>query len=212
MTVFPDGREAPMSEHILPEDGTPEQIDAATKALLDQWTADLKFVTGKLAELEQSGDFAGKLNLDALGLMAAIQFCAVDSRCKAGLTMDPWMQPVQDSVIANGPAQPFLDMFSSGWTTAKNSDRFRQFLLGKHGDTIYFTIDGTQHYDFSDLPGLSPLAPALGLKGPLNEKEVFAIVSTVTTDFFDAALKGELHDLQAVISSFPENKLSFINN
>lgn len=41
---------------------------------------------------------------------------------------------------------------------------------------------GTAHYDFSDLPLLSPLAPRLGLKGPITNDDLLS--------FFDITLKG----------------------
>jgi len=52
------------------------------------------------------------------------------------------------------------------------------------------SIDGTTHYDFSDLPLLSPLAPQLGLKGPINGKRVTMIVDDYLLSFFETALNG----------------------
>jgi hypothetical protein len=52
------------------------------------------------------------------------------------------------------------------------------------------SIDGTAHYDFSDVPLLSPLAPRLGLKGPINGRRVTTIVNDYLLSFFDATLEG----------------------
>jgi len=52
------------------------------------------------------------------------------------------------------------------------------------------TIKGTSHYDFSDLPFLSPLAAQMGLKGPLNGKRVTQIINNFSLAFFDLELKG----------------------
>ncbi len=56
-------------------------------------------------------------------------------------------------------------------------------------------IEGTAHYDFSDLPLLSPLAPVLGLKGPINGKRVTTIVDDYLLSFFDMTLKGDESNL-----------------
>jgi hypothetical protein len=57
------------------------------------------------------------------------------------------------------------------------------------------SIDGTAHYDFSDIPLLSPLAPRLGLKGPINGQRVTAIINDYLLSFFDSTLRGIPTDL-----------------
>ncbi|KPV48706.1 hypothetical protein SE17_36620, partial [Kouleothrix aurantiaca] len=52
------------------------------------------------------------------------------------------------------------------------------------------TIRGTKHYDFTMLPLLSPLAPALGLKGPLNGERTIQIITSYLLAFFDHHLKA----------------------
>ena len=53
------------------------------------------------------------------------------------------------------------------------------------------SINSTKHYDFSDLPLLSPIAPQLGLKGPLNGKRVTEIVDSYLLDFFELTLNNQ---------------------
>jgi hypothetical protein len=57
------------------------------------------------------------------------------------------------------------------------------------------SIDGTTHYDFSDLPLLSPLAPRLGLKGPINGKYVNALINDYLLSFFDMTLRNKAVNL-----------------
>ena len=47
-----------------------------------------------------------------------------------------------------------------------------------------------KHYDFTLLPLLTPLAPALGLKGPLSAERVLPITTNYLVAFFDYYLKG----------------------
>lgn len=67
-------------------------------------------------------------------------------------------------------------------------------------------IEGTSHYDFSDLPLLSPLAPQLGLKGPINGKRVTVILEDYLLSFFDATLKGKPSGLFEDPSPYEEVK------
>ncbi|MFN3492771.1 MAG: hypothetical protein ACK40V_11195, partial [Anaerolineales bacterium] len=113
-------------------------------------------------------------------------------RCKAVLGMDPFMRPVSAEIIANGISQPAFFMFSQDWTDrteSKNNQLFNMFYPKLSGGLGVITITGTKHYDFSDLPLLSPIAPQLGLKGPLNGKRVTEIVNVYLIDFFELTLK-----------------------
>ena len=82
---------------------------------------------------------------------------------------------------------------------------FHKFIPNVPEALGVITIQGTTHYDFSDLPLLSPLAPKLGLKGPINGKRVTAIVNDYLLSFFDRTLKGVPTDLfQGQIQKYNE--------
>jgi hypothetical protein len=117
--------------------------------------------------------------------------CAADARCDAVLTQDAWLGPVPDEVLAAGLTQPLLALRSETWATAENDARLDTLLAASAGHAQVATIAGTKHYDFTLLPLLTPLAPALGLKGPLDGARVLQITTDFLVDFFDATLKGE---------------------
>jgi hypothetical protein len=107
--------------------------------------------------------------------------------------MDPFMRPVSIEVLGNGVSQSAFFMFSQRWADdvdSRNNELFRPFILNVPKSLGVISIDGTAHYDFSDLPLLSPLAPRLGLKGPINGKRVTAIINDYLLSFFDVTLKG----------------------
>src|SRR3990172_12786396 len=114
-------------------------------------------------------------------------FCGKDPRCKAVLGMDPWMRPVSAEVISGGVRQPAFFMFSEQWAQDvgnrnKNNLLLDQFLPNNSDSRGVIEILGTAHLDFSDLPLLSPIAPLLGLKGPLNGERVIEIVDAYLVD------------------------------
>lgn len=201
VTVFEDGSIAPNNPNALPANANDPNYEAVAQKLVDQWAGDLGYSLDILSnsDTELSKRFSNKLDLNNIGVYghstgggAAIQFCGTDPRCKAVLGMDPFMRPVSAEVIANGVSQPSFFMFSQGWaddTDSKNNQLFNKFYPNVSNSLGAISIDGTKHYDFSDIPLLSPIAPQLGLKGPLNGKRVTEIVNTYLIDFFEQTLR-----------------------
>jgi predicted dienelactone hydrolase len=198
VTVFNDGRIARNNPQALPVGAPPEVLKAAGNRLVQQWAGDLGFVLDELTLLNQVGEWRGKLDLEHVGVFghstgggATIEFCARDSRCIAGLALDAYLAPVSDELITHGPQQPFLFLYSEAWPSDANDQRFNSLRVGM-GDHVYaYTLKGTDHYDFTDLPMLTPLATWLGLKGPLPASRVLPIIDAFELAFFDQYLKGE---------------------
>ncbi len=206
-TVFPDGRIAYNNPKALPEGAPDAEYEIAARKLVDQWSHDLGYTLDHLNGRNNKADdsFYSKLDFERVGVYghstgggAAIQFCGTDSRCKALLGMDPFMRPVSAEVIENGVSQPSFFMFSQGWADlvdSKNNQLFDLFRPNVTDSKGAISINGTKHFDFSDLPLLSPIAPLLGLKGPLNGPRVTEIVNTYLIDFFDMTLNGKSSEL-----------------
>lgn len=205
VTVFPDGTVVANNPNALPADENDPGYEIAVRKLAAQWAGDISFV---LDQLEDSAGEAGKffsrkIDLDQIGVYghstgggAAIQFCGTDPRCIAVLGMDPWMRPVSANVIASGVSQPSFFMFSQEWAEIvgnanKNNELFGDFYANNSSNHGAIEILGTKHLDFSDLPLLSPIAPLLGLKGPLNGSRVTEIVNSYLIDFFEMTLMNK---------------------
>jgi predicted dienelactone hydrolase len=203
ITVFPDGTIAPNNPKALPENADDPNYEVVARKLVNQWAGDLAFVLGQFQGFDKDTGsiFYQKLDMERVGVYghstgggAAVQFCGVDPRCKAVLGMDPFMRPVSAEVIENGISQPSFFMFSQGWTDlvdSKNNKLFEQFYPNITNNVGVISINGTKHFDFSDLPLLSPIAPQLGLKGPLNGKRVTRIVDSYLLDFFEMTLNNK---------------------
>ena len=219
-TVFPDGRIAYNNPQALPEGAPDAEYEIAARKLVDQWAHDLGYTLDHLNRRNnETGDsFYSKLDFERIGVYghstgggAAIQFCGTDSRCKALLGMDPFMRPVSAQVIENGVSQPSFFMFSQGWAElvdSKNNQLFDLFRPNVTDSKGAISINGTKHYDFSDLPLLSPIAPQLGLKGPLNGPRVTEIVNAYLIDFFELTLNRKSSYLfKGDFLDFPEVKI-----
>jgi len=219
VTVFEDGTIAKNNPSALPSGAPDEEYEIAAHKLADQWAGDMSFVLNFLSKPNSSvkSPFVGKFDFNHIGVYghstgggAAIQFCGMDTRCKALLGQDPFMRPVSYEVLENGITQPSFFMFSQVWAgeiDSRNNKLFNPFY-SKSADTYgALFIEGTAHYDFSDLPLLSPLAPQLGLKGPINGKRVTIIINDYLLSFFDMTLKGMPTDLFGNKSPYPEVKV-----
>jgi len=203
ITVFPDGTIALNNPKALPEDTDDPNYEVVARKLVNQWAEDMAYVLDQFQGFdEETGNlFFQKLDMKRIGVYghstgggAAIQFCGTDPRCKAILGMDPFMRPVSAEVIESGISQPSFFMFSQGWadlTDSKNNKLFNQFYPNITNNSGVIVIEGTKHFDFSDLPLLSPIAPQLGLKGPLNGKRVTMIVDSYLLDFFEMTLNNK---------------------
>jgi predicted dienelactone hydrolase len=218
-TIFPDGRIAYNNPKALPDGAPDAEYEIAARKLVNQWAGDLSFTLDNLVTGEHLP--ANSLDFNRIGVYghstgggAAIQFCGTDPRCKALLGMDPFMRPVSAQVLAKGVSQPSFFMFSQGWddlTDSKNNQLFNEFYPKVSDKKGAIAIQGTKHYDFSDLPLLSPIAPQLGLKGPLNGKRVTEIVDAYLIEFFEMTLNGKPSNLfNGNFSDFPEVKIKAV--
>jgi hypothetical protein len=207
ITVFNDGRIAHNNPSALPGGAPNEEYEMAARKLVQQWAGDLRYALDFLEEQDTAADspFYTSFDLSRVGVYghstgggAAIQFCGTDPRCKALLGMDPFMRPVSLKVLEDGVTQPAFFMFSQRWADevdSRNNMLFYRFVSNVPKAIGVISIDGTAHYDFSDLPLLSPLAPRLGLKGPIDGRRVTGIINDYLLSFFDGILKGLPMDL-----------------
>jgi pimeloyl-ACP methyl ester carboxylesterase len=204
VTVFPDGTVALNNPKALPRNpDDPNSNEVVARKLVDQWSGDMAFVLDQFQVFDNEVDnlFFQKLDMERIGVYghstgggAAIQLCGIDPRCKAVLGMDPFMWPVSAEVIENGFLQPSFFMFSQGWSDlvdSHNNKLFDQFYPNIKNNEGVISINGTKHFDFTDVPLLSPIAPQLGLKGPLNGKRVTQIVDAYLLDFFEMTLNNK---------------------
>jgi predicted dienelactone hydrolase len=218
-TVFPDGEIAHNNPKALPTGmGLPDQeFKYAANLLGEQWAADLDFILETMSKPDNSNALdllSNHIDIDRIGVIghstgggAAIQFCGYDSRCKAILVMDPYMDPVSKDLLETGVSTPLLSMFSEVWTNRREKNN-RQFsmLLSNTTDPIFtFSIIGTAHYDFSDLPALSPLAHALDLKGEIDGSRALRLINDFSLAYFNYYLKGDSNILFEELSTdYPE--------
>lgn len=209
LTNFPNGRVELLDRNILPDKELigEERYRRASLAVGDVWEQDMAFVLGRLAAGNVDSRFAGRLDLNRLGVFGhstgggtMSRLCARDARCKAGVGLDAWLGVTHDETLAAGSDRPILFLMSESWPTPQNNARMQQYRAGS-SQVTWLTIRRTGHYDFTDLPFLTPLAATIGLAGELDSYRVQEIVRTYTRAFFDLHLRGQSADQSAHQSS-----------
>lgn len=220
VTVFPDGEIAHNNPSALPAGAPDDEYEIAARKLVDQWAGDIAFTLDILGMRNSDirGSFFSAFDLNRIGVFghstgggAAVEFCGRNPRCKAVVGLDPFMRPVSLEVLENGLSQPSFFMFSQVWADdieSRNNELFFPFYEQAQHPLGVVSIQGTRHYDFTDLPMLSPIAPQLGLKGPINGREMVKIMNSYLVAFFEQTLRGKATDLLDNPSSeFPEIKV-----
>jgi len=215
MTVFPDGRAVGVDDNALPDEAEvgEKAYQGAAQKLIEVHAADLMFVLDALEGVDEEDDrFAGRLDLDRVGLFghsagggAVVTVCHADERCRAGAGLDPWVEPLPSNVISDGLAQPFLYVRSEEWTAFDNDRLLVDLYTHGGGGQSLASISGTEHWDFVAIPLLTPLAPQLGLKGPIKSERVIALTHDLLVSFFDTYLKGGTTiNMAGLKSRYPE--------
>lgn len=194
--TFADGTVVPNKRSLLPKSGTPEFMPAA-QLLEDVYARDVIFV---LDEVERrnagAAPLAGRLDMERVGFFghstgggAVVIACMRDRRCKALVGQDTWIEPVPDEIVAAGLDRPALYLVSEEWTGDENDARLTSFIDASAGAPQRISIPGAGHYDFTLIPLFSPLAPYLGLKGPIPAAEVMPLIDREMLRFYESELK-----------------------
>lgn len=180
-----------------PELVTPEEYQKASEALVATFAGDIVTILDELDEggAGQFAPIAASADLTRIGIFghstgggAAVSVCLEDERCDAVLGMDPWVEPLPDSVIRFSATKPSLFMRSDGWRGTTNDAILRGIAGRSEAVSYWIGIDGAGHNDFTVAPLFSPLAAQLGLKGPIPASRVFSIIDNYLLGFFDVVL------------------------
>jgi dienelactone hydrolase len=221
LVVFPDGRVIARAPENNPELFSGKEFTRLANKLLAAWTSDMAFILDRLAQLNASGKFTGRLDMARVGVFGhsfggaqALQFCHDDSRCKAGIDIDG--API-GSVIQAGLHQPFMFLLSDHGDLSSDA-KGRQIMANIQSiydrlpvdGRLRIVIRGANHFTFSDDGALlkSHLFRAvLRLFGKLHidGRRQLVVTAYCVHSFFDEELKaGNISQLKARSPLYPE--------
>lgn len=219
VVVFPDGRIAwGTGEGSVPDNASVEASNEILNRLINVWAADDLFLLNQLEKLNETdplGKFAGRLDLQSVGVFGhsfggctAAQVCRLDSRFKAGVDIDGYPR---GDVIQAGLSQPFMFIWSDhqvppdaeGLQANRNTRAIYDKL--NHGG-YQITIHGARHFNFTDNGVFySPFLRMEQALGPIGGRRALLITTDYLRAFFDRYLKGADEPLlKGPASKYPE--------
>ena len=211
LTVFPDGRVAFYEEErVFPEDVSFVEAGAG---LVDVWAADVRFVAEQMAAWndEEGHLLAGRIDTSRMATLghstggaAAVEACAQMADCRAVLGLDAWIQPVSE-VFLHGYPKALMLLSAPEWLGPENAAVGTTLYRERASEGYLLTMAGADHFDFTDIPLLSPLTQVLGLSGEIEGGRALQIINAYSLAFFDQTLKGETSPLlEGPSSTYPE--------
>jgi pimeloyl-ACP methyl ester carboxylesterase len=220
--VAPDGQVIERTRRNDPDAHSGAQLVELGIRLIGVWSADLSFTLDQLQrQIAAGGLLKGRLNFRKVGVVGhslggstALQFCRDDERCVAGIDVDGL--PL-GTVVRTSLNKPFMFLLSDheGETRGDSETDVAADLnaiyarLPAYG-RYYATIDGANHYNFSDgaaikSPPAMKLLTGLGVVH-LDGRRQLAITSRIIERFFDVYLKGNGTSLSLAMPEYPELK------
>ncbi|MFE0554966.1 alpha/beta hydrolase family protein [Paenibacillus sp. NPDC058910] len=221
-TIFPDGRVTDYKTKMTTVEDRREVGNI--------WTQDVEFVINQIEKLNSGAiesQFKGKIDLNNIGVMGhsfggatAFNTTYLDHRIKAGVNMDGSLYEVENRDDINKPFMFIRSGNFKDWLANFDNDRnsddevtkslsdelhIMKNVINQGGDVIY--VEGTQHFNFTDLQFYSPLIKLTGITGDIDGKRGSSIVNQYVLDFFNKQLKGTGGNLiQGPSDKYPEVK------
>lgn len=215
VTTFSDGTTILNRPQLLPGNVSEAEYNQAARTLGLAWAGDLRFIFDqieKIAAGQLAAPFQDRLDLTRMGILghstgggAAVEACYMDARCKAGLAMDAWLQPYAREIPEKGLKVPFFFFQSEKWPSGANALLVPPLYDHMQAPAWRLTIAGSKHFDFSDVGLLTPLAPAIGIKGPINGPYALKMINAYSLAFFNQSLRGQSSPLlERAAPEYPE--------
>ena len=198
ITVFKDGTIMKLDHLALPDREETQDFLIYARELVETYADDVTFVLNQLSGFDDglySTVFKGRLNLDKIGLLghstgggADVAVAINDSRIKAVLGMDAWVEPLSDDVLSKGLNIPALFLRSGQWEIGYNNTYLTKLIDNSLVGTELYQIDGTTHIDFTMAYMYSRLTRFIGFTGVVERKTLADIQNRFIIDFFASAL------------------------
>ena len=195
ITIMPDGRAILHHGQTVMPEGVSSEISG--RQLVGERVQDLSTTLAFLENINREPDslLHGQIDLDKVGVMGhstggatAIEFCAHSTQCQAVLVQDGWVEPLSEETLGQSLSQPSIFLSTNEWLGSENHDLGEMFIDRQDPDNYQVTIEEMSHYNFTDIPLLTPIAAQIGLGGKINGARSIQLLNDYGLAFFDRYL------------------------
>ena len=163
---------------------------------------------------DDSTSLSGHLDLNRIGIFGhsfggttSVLTSIRDDRIKACLALDGWFVPLiledEKTIIE----QPFLYIGQESWPSwdeARHRHYLNLLLDQGESDTYHFSVKGSKHYDYTDIPLFGPLGHLAGFTGEVRGRKMTKVVNKYVVGFFNTYLNYESKSLPTESLYYPE--------
>ncbi|AEV30112.1 isoform II [Sphaerochaeta pleomorpha str. Grapes] len=200
VSVFENGEVVYVDPKALPDRASVSNFDVYSHALVSTFANDDRAV---LDFMETNPFFSDRIDKQRIGAMGhstggggAVSFAITDSRIKAVLGFDAWVEPIDTNILEKGLQIPNAFLRSEQWETGPNNAFLKQLFENTTVKPSIYQVQGGNHQDFSMLYMYLPITRILGATGSLDPLKNAEIQQSYALTFFDQNLKQEEVDLQ----------------
>ena len=200
LTILPDGREIPTAKKYCNDCDTEEFYNVFLPQINTR-IADIRFLIDQIEKIKSGkikSNFSAAIDIDKLGIFGhsfgggtSLATSILDSRIKSCLSLDGWYSPVHPDIYNQGLSVPFLHLGQVEWEDAVNYKILDEILESKVDLGYKLSLEGANHYDFTDSPHLSDFSSTFKLSSDLDSEEILMVTNTAVVGFFDEHLKSK---------------------
>ena len=198
VTLFADGHtadyRAKMRSQVKKEDFWSVRLPQINTRI-----ADLIFILDQIEKIQNTGDtFWKQVDLTRVGVMGhsfgggtAIGASIKDDRFNVCIALDGWLEPIEESLINEGMDNPFLYIGRSEWDQPLNYENLEKLITNSSAPAEKLLLEGTQHFDYADIPHFTSVSSKIGLSGSIPSSELLDTMNTRIISFFGEYLQKD---------------------
>jgi dienelactone hydrolase len=233
-TVFNDGTVAKLDLNALPNENTVDNFEEYSNNLVSTYGSDVEVTIdilemlnegrSSLEEYVKESDienleeseifetmFRNRINCERIGVAGhstggggVVKLAMTDERIDAVFGFDPWVEPIEESLLEKGLSTPSFFLSSEQWEGGSNSDALKIIADQESTVTQMYQLNGTNHQDFSMMYMFEPMIKMIGFSGELDSLRSREIQQDYFLEFFNYYLLEEKKGWDELANKYEE--------